>query len=92
MTFSYVRSSPITPTVLHRQEHGERLPELVVQPGGADLLVDDGVGGLRRMASALGGRPAPRMRMASPGPGNGWRLTMLVRDPEHAAELRAPRP
>ena len=39
---------------LHRQEDGEGLPDAVVPAGGADLLLDDGVGGLHD-GDALGG-------------------------------------
>ena len=38
-----MRSSPITPTLCTGQQHREGLPELLVEPRRADLLLDDGV-------------------------------------------------
>ena len=57
---------------LHRQQHGERLPERAVEPGGVDLARRR----WRRRRAGSRAAPAstsPRMRIARPGPGNGWR-------------------
>ena len=56
------------------------------QPARADLLVDDRVG---RLQDARRAPPStsPRMRIARPGPGNGWRPTIVGGNAEHRAEL-----
>ena len=52
---------------LHRQQHGEALPEPLVPARPAHFLGDDGVG---RCSSASRSRViAPSMRTARPGPG-----------------------
>ena len=69
-----VRPSPITPTDLHRQEHGERLAVLSYQSGLAQLFDEDRVGAAQQVGVLR--FTSPRMRTPRPGPGNGWRNTM----------------
>ena len=70
---------------LDRQEDGERLPDLVVESGVADLLDQDRVGPAQRARRSS--VTSPRMRIASPGPGKGCRPTMSLRQPELAPDL-----
>ena len=46
---SYVRASPITPTRLHRQQHGERLRRAAIEAGRFDFADDDRVGFAERV-------------------------------------------
>ena len=66
-------------------EHGERLPDLPLQPGGGDLLAHDGVGLLQQRDLARG-VTSPMIRTPSPGPGNGWRHTISSGRPSSCAE------
>jgi hypothetical protein len=54
---------------LHRQDHGEGLPDFVVEAGAADFLEIDFVG-LAQDVELLA-RDAAGQRIARPGPGNG---------------------
>jgi hypothetical protein len=71
---------------LHRQQHGEGLPDLVVEAGLADFVEIDGVGlaqDVELLARDLAGQ-----RMARPGPGNGWRPTKLSGSPSSRPSAR----
>ena len=57
---------------LDRQQHGEGLPDLVVQVRAAHFLDEDGVGLAQDSAVSLA-LTSPRIRTARPGPGNGCR-------------------
>ena len=59
---------------LHRQEHGEGLPDRVVEAGLADLVEIDRVG-LAEDVELLAGDRRPGSGWRGPGPGKGWRPT-----------------
>ena len=49
-----MRPSPITPTRLHRQQHGEGLRRLAIQAGCFELVEDDRVGLAERVEPLAG--------------------------------------
>jgi hypothetical protein len=71
---------------LDRQQHGEGLPDLVVEAGLADFVQVDGVGLLQ--VATFSGVISPGMRMARPGPGNGWRPTKASGRPSSTPRAR----
>ena len=64
---------------LNRQKHREGLPDSVVETGGSEFLNEDHVGAAQHVE--LIWVTSPGTRMASPGPGKGWRPTILVDRP-----------
>jgi len=70
----------------HRQEHGEGLPDLVVEAGGADFFEIDRVGLAQDVELLLA--DGAGMRMARPGPGNGWRPTKASGRPSSRPKAR----
>src|SRR5579864_5799972 len=67
-----------------RQQHGERLPDFSVEPGGFDLCNHDVIG-LLQQRDALGGDLAEDAN-GKPGPGEGLALQNLFRHGEVAAD------
>ena len=70
---------------LHRQQHGEGLPDRVVEAGVADLEID-GVG-LAQDLELLARHGAGDADGAA-GPGNGWRFTIRSGRPSSRPKAR----
>ena len=70
---------------LHRQQHGEGLPDLRRRGRPCGSRRDRSASALRRMSS-FSRVTSPGKRMARPGPGNGWRPTKMFGQAELAAE------
>ena len=69
---------------VHRQQHGERLPDLVVEPGLADLVEVDGVGLAQDRQLLLGDLAGDADGEA--GTGERMAADEMLRQPELAAE------
>ena len=68
------------------QQHHRALPDVAVQPGPGQLLADDGVGLAQDVEPLL--VTSPTMRIASPGPGKGWRQTISAGRPSSSPTRR----
>ena len=67
------------------EQHHRALPDLAVQAGRGELLAGDGVG-LAQHRPAVRAVTSPTIRIARPGPGNGWRANDFLGQPELAPD------
>src|SRR3990170_6563513 len=84
--FSYVLSSPITPTVLTGRSTANACHSLVYKP--AFFISSSTIASASLSISHLAGVTAPIILMARPGPGKGWRLMSSSESPSSRPRRR----